>query len=298
MGSRRTLILVAAIVIGAVAAVLVWSYVGGIQDKAYGNAKKVKVFVVKSTVTKGTYGEEAKARKLIVEDQIPAKFFPPNAVRNLDIDLRDKVAISDIAVNQIVTTDMFADPVTVQTTFASRLEKIRGVDQTAISISVNNVRGVAGLLQPGDYVNVMLVKACPDETGDTGAQPLTEQQQGMPCVGRTKGTMMLNNEARYLYQKVQILAIDQTPVAQPGEVRAAAEGGPAAAAPANRGLITVIVPATSAQYLAAADPADIYLTLVPRDYKPVPQASIDPKKPLPAEDDTALTPYGPAGAGK
>ena len=305
MGSRRTLILVAAIAIGAVAAFLVWGYVGGIQDKAYGNAEKVKVFIVKQKVTKGTYGEEAKAQKLIVEDDIPKKFFPPNAIRNLDADLGGKVAVNDLAVNQIVTTDMFADPIAVQTTFADRLEKIRGKDQTAITISVDTIHGVAGLLQPGDYVNVMAVPPC-------GGATANSTDTGTGGTGGTGGTATVDagacsvpggiysNNARYVLQKVQILAIDQTPVAQPGEVTAAAADGTdkPTASTGSRGLITFIVPAETAQVIASIGPANFYLTLVPRDYEPTPQGPIDSTKPLPADDANSLTPYGPDGPGK
>ena len=295
MGSRRTLILVAAIAIGAVAAFLVWGYVGGIQDKAYGNAEKVKVFVVKQAVLKGTYGEEAKAQKLIVEDEIPKKFFPPNAIRNLDADLGGKVAVNELAVNQIVTTDMFADPIAVQTTFADRLEKIRGKDQTAITISVDNIRGVAGLLQPGDYVNVMRSNICEAQAVTEEPAGPDDAEGGDPCAGQQG--VLFGKQARYIYQKVQILAIDQTPVAQPGEVQAAeAEAG--APGVQNRGLITLIVPAKAAQYIASIESTDLYLTLVPRDYEPTPQGPIDMLAPLPAENPTELTPYGPDGPGK
>lgn len=302
MGSRRTLILVAAIATGAIAAFLVWSYVGGIQDKAYGNAEKVTVFVVKKTVAKGTYGEEASAKNLIAKDEIPRKFFPSNAVRDLGTDLRDKVAVNDIAVNQIVTTDMFADPTTVQTTFADRLEKIRGKDQVAITISVDNVRGVANLLQPGDYVNVLVTNTCTgtdtSATGDGAAtgDPVASAVAANRCKGDASTVFVKN--ARYLLQKTQILAIDQTPVARAGEVQAASGSDttePTATTPTNRGLITLIVPAKAAQFIASVDPTSIYLTLVPRDYEPTTQGVIDLSKSLPAEDPSELTPYGPQG---
>ena len=304
MGSRRTLILVAAIAIGAVAAFLVWGYVGGIQNKAYGNAEKVKVFVVKSAIKKGTYGEEAKGQKLIVEDEIPKKFFPPNAIRSLDTDLGGKVAVNDLAVNQIVTNDMFADPISVQTTFADRLEKIRGKDQTAITISVDTIHGVAGLLQPGDYVNVMSVPPCGGATSnstDTGTS--SGGATGAPTVDAGACDVdggIYSNNARYVLQKVQILAIDQTPVAQPGEVTAAASDGTdkPTASTGSRGLITFIVPADTAQEIASIGSANFYLTLVPRDYEPTPQGPIDSTKPLPADDANSLTPYGPDGPGK
>ncbi len=133
MSSRRTLILVAAIVIGALASFLVYGYVSGVQDKAYDDAQRLEVYVVKQTIPKGTYGEEATAAKLIVKDQIPKKFYPPNAIKDPDVDLGGKVAVNDLAVNQVVTTDMFADPATVSSSFSDRLEKINDEDQVAIT---------------------------------------------------------------------------------------------------------------------------------------------------------------------
>src|SRR5688572_16508211 len=120
VGSRRTLILIAAIAVGAIASFLIWNYVGGIEERAEGDAQRVKVFVVKSQIVRGTYGEESRDQDLIVEDDAPQKFVPANAIRSLD-DITGQVAINDLAPNQIVTSDMFAAPEVAQSTFAERL---------------------------------------------------------------------------------------------------------------------------------------------------------------------------------
>ena len=78
MSQRRTLILVAAIVVGALASFLVWNYVGGIQDQAYNDAERVKVYLVAEPIARGTSGNAAQA--LIVEESIPRKFRPANAI--------------------------------------------------------------------------------------------------------------------------------------------------------------------------------------------------------------------------
>lgn len=291
MGSRRTLITIAAVAVGAIAVFLIYGYVGSVKDEAFGEAERVKVFVVKQTVPKGTYGEET-AGGLIVEDEIPKKFFPPNAIRSLD-DIGGKVAIADLAVNQIVTTDMFADPAVVQATFADRLETINDEDQVAITINVDQIRGVAGLLRPGDYVNVMSVTSC--EGGGGGEGVADDQPAGGTATASGTCQKSLANDPRYVYQKAQILAVGQTPVAQPGEVSAASEE--AAAPTGGSGLITLIVPTEAAQYIAAIAPENIYLTLVSRDYEPTPQGPIDGDAGLPAEDSERLTPYGPQGPG-
>lgn len=291
MSSRRTLILVAAVAIGAIASFMVWQYVGSVQDRAYDNAERVKVFVVRNEVVKGTFGEEARAQQTVVEDEIPKKFYPPNAIRDL-ADIEGKQAINNLAANQIVTTDMFADPALVQSSFADRLDKINGKDQVAISFNVDQVAGVAGLLQPGDFVNVMIDSVCLVQ--DPAANP--EGGDGGPqCAG---DTVLFNSQTRILYQKVQILAIGKTPVAQAGEVAAASEDGaaPAPEALGDTGLVTVIVPVESSQYIASVRDR-LYLALVGDDYVPDPSVGpLDPNLPVPAEDPGKLTPYGPEGA--
>ena len=307
VGSRRTLITIAAVLVGALAVFMIYGYVGSVKDEAFGEAERVKVFVVKQGVPKGTYGEETSASGVIAEDEIPKKFWPENAIRSFD-DIAGKVAVGDLAVNQVVTTDMFADPSTVQTTFSDRLEKINGEDQVAISIQVDQVHGVAGLLQPGDFVNIMATRLCPvsnvdgaplsgNSSDSTEATPEGGEGEA-PAEGESACDTLFEEQARYIYQKVQILAIDQTPVQLPGETSSASEEGAAPAEPTvGTGLVTVIVRARAAQYIASLDPAVIYLTLVPRDYEPVPQQGIDWSQPPPAEDPALLTPYGPDGPG-
>lgn len=295
MGSRRTLITIAAVAVGAIAVVLIYGYVGSVRDEAFGDAERVKVFTVKTTVPQGTYGEEAAEKKLIIEDEIPKEFLPSNSIRNFD-DIAGKVAVGELAVNQIVTVDMFADPSVVQSTFSDRLEKIDGKDQVAVSISVDQVRGVAGLLQPGDFINIMATDICEGGlVAGAGGGP-EGAEGGNPCEGLDD--VLFGKQARYIYQKAQVLAVGQTPVAVPGEVASAAEGEEVTAEETgDTGLITFIVPAKAAQYIASLPPENIYLSLVSRDYKPVPQTPIDLTDPLPAEDPNVLTPYGPKGPG-
>jgi Flp pilus assembly protein CpaB len=291
------LILIAAIAVGAIASFLIWNYVGGIEERAEGDAQRVKVFVVKSQIVRGTYGEESRDQELIVEDDAPQKFVPANAIRSLD-DITGQVAINDLAPNQIVTSDMFAAPEVAQSTFAERLEKINNEDQTAITISVDQVRGAAHLLQPGDYVNVMMT---PTPDGSAQGDEAAPEGGGESATAAPSSSGIPQLLARYVYQKAQILAIDQTPVQQAGDAangEGEGEGEEATEAEgeaANRGLVTLIVPAEAAQYIASIQPGQLYLTLVGDDYEPVPQEPIQAGDALPGEDPDQLTPYGPDG---
>lgn len=282
MGSRKTLILVAAIAIGALAAFVLRGYVGGIEDRAAGDVERVSVLRIDENIPRGVFGEEAAAA--ISDDEIPRQFYPANAVTELGR-INGLVAVNDLAANQILVEGMFVDPEVAQSTTSDRLEQINGEDMTAITISVDEVRGVAGLLVPGDFVNIILTDATVSSEGAEGAEGEPQQQQTE------------TRAARYLYQKVKVLYVDQSPVPQPGEVQEVAEDGSVAApAPENKGLLTLLVPAAAAQEIASASPEQLYLTLVAPDYTPVPQQPLAQDAPFPGEDSSLLTPYGPDGA--
>lgn len=284
VSQRRTLILVAAIVIAMVAAFLVYNYVDGVEQNAMGDAKLVPVFVVEAPIARGAAGEAAAGG--IKRSNIPQEFKPANAITSLE-DIAGKVAIGDLAPNQVVVADMFVDrsDPAARKSNSEYLRRIRGEDQVAITISVDQVRGTAGLIEPGDYVSIMLT---------SNSQAPADGQGGQAAQGDSSA--LFTTGARYLFQKAEVLAVDKTFVPQAGQTATA----PADTTDTNngtqqRGLITLIVPARAAQYIGSVAPDRIYLVLVARDYKPVPQTPLNPSDPIPAEDGAQMTPYGPKG---
>jgi pilus assembly protein CpaB len=261
------LILIAAIVVGAIAAFALFNYVQGIEERANNDAELIGVYKVAQDIPKGAPGEQAITDSMIVESDIPREFLPANYTQDLAT-IQGKVALNDLSANQVLVEGMFVDPASALITFSERLQE----GEVAITISVDQVRGVAGLLVPGDEVNILLTGA-----GDPAA---VEGEEAAPY-----------EPARYLYQRVPIIAIGRSAVPQPGETV------DPAAAQAEGGLITFAVPADAAQRIASVDPGSIYLSLVPPDYEAVPLPPIDPNEFLPAEDGNVLTPFGPSGRG-
>ena len=266
MSSRRTLILVGAIVIGLVAVLLVVNYVRGIEDRANNNAKRVDVYVAKTDIPRGTPGDTASSDGSVGVAQIPQEFRPASAITTTD-EIQKKVALFNIPQNTPIVQDMFVDPAQSQISFRERL---KNPEHVAITVSVDEVHGVAGFLVPGDEVNLMVF------------------QDGAADGASTSGA--LKSTARYLYQKVQILAVGQSTLLSPGEQTAET----AAATVTNSGLITFNVPPEAAAYIASAQQAGgLYMSLVADDYVPKPLPPIDPNT-LPGESGQ-LTPYGPQG---
>jgi pilus assembly protein CpaB len=249
VASRRMLILIAAIVVGAVAAVAIYSYVSTVQDRAYDNARLVKVFVVKKDVGKGLPGEQAIDEDFVRSDQIPQKFRPGTALTDLNT-IRGKVALSNLSSGQVVVEGQFVDPRVAQVTFAQRIP----AGQQAITLSFDQIRGVAGLLVPGDKVNMIIC----DPRSVIGTAT-----QGAGCNGRT-----------FLFQNLTILAIGQSAAPQAGEAPTTTVAG---GQTPGSGLITFAVPPLAAEKLAfvggnagsGGGQIDPYLTLVPPDNQPV-----------------------------
>ena len=242
MAARRTVILIAAVVVAAIAAVAVYSYLTTVQDRANKDAKLVKVFVVKKDITKGLPGEQALEEGFIKPDKINVKFRAATALTDVNV-IRGRVALTNLAANQVVVDGQFVDPRVATVSSAQRIP----TGNVAITIQVDQVRGVANLVQPGDRVN-MLVSI---HTG-------TEE---------------------YLYQNVPVLFVGSQAAPQPGETTATTT--PDTATNQGSGLITVAVSPVAAQRIAFVSSggesgSSIYLTLVPPDNVALQRSQIPP----------------------
>ena len=281
------MILIAAIAVGCIAAFVVLKYVNGIEDREAGNNERVPVLVVRADIAQGTPGEQAVEQQMIVEDEIAREFLPATRITDLD-QIAGKIALNNLAANQVLVDGMFVDPAeTSVSPITQRLEE----NHVAYTISVDEVNGVAGLLVPGDLVD-MFVMGGAEGAGEEGAEEGSEAE-GL-------GT------ARLLYHQVRILAIGTETAPTAGEEAAAAgaEGtDPAAAAPGGgSGLLTLDLPLDAAQLIASLNGAPISLALTGPDYEavPLPPITASELEVLPGETDArtrfgTLTPYGPDG---
>lgn len=232
MGAKRTLIVAGAVIAAALAAFANYAYLSSVQDRAYDNAERLRVFVVGKDIPKGLPGEQALQEEFVKPDEIPREFRPGTAITDLAT-IRGKVAITNLSVGQVVVDGMFVDPKVAQITFAQRIP----AGQVAITVSVDQVRGVAGLLVPGDKVNLLV--------SDGGSQ-------------------------RFLYQNVNIIAIGTSAAPQAGESTVAAN-------PGSGLITFAVPPQSAARIALAAQGAGLYLTLVPPDNPAVAIEPVSPE---------------------
>ena len=233
MGNRRTVIIIAALVVALIAGIATYSYLDTTQERANKDARLVEVYKVKKDIPKGFSGDQAIAEEFIELDEIPEKFRPLTSVTDINT-IKGRVSLTSLSANQVVVDGQFVDPRIEQVTFSERIPQ----GQVAITLSFDQLRGVAGLLVPGDKVNMII----PDPR---------------------------DGKQRFLFQNVNIIAIGGVAAPQAGETVAAANPG--------SNLITFAVPPLAAEKLVVAG-ASAYLTLVAPDNQPVSVPSVGPNE--------------------
>jgi pilus assembly protein CpaB len=185
-------------------------------------------------------GDEALSGDFIKIDMIQQKFRPSTALSAPD-SIKGKVALTDLAANQVLVDGQFVEPRVAQLTNAQRISK----GHVAVTVSVDPIHGVAGLLVPGDKVNILVKQA------DT---------------------------MRYLYQNVNVLFIGTQAAPQPGETAAPTN-------PGSSLITFDVPADAAARITLASQKAEggLYLALVPPDNPAAQIAPVDAKSLYPAE---------------
>lgn len=301
MNSRRTIILVVAIAMAGLAAMGLLIYVRGIEENVYAGRELVTVWVAEGEIPKGASGTGLAERGLIIEKQIPAEFAPDTAIAAPGEEIVGLVAVNNIPAEQALVKGMFAAPTVVATGVTDRLEERttdnedeRRKDMTTYTFSVGQASAVAGLLEPGDFVNIMTRYAVPTLGSEEEEAPAGEEGTEQVVApsnddgGRNTLPGVYRHDAAVVYQKAEVLAIGT-------QLPATLDDSDSAEGAATAGMITLAVPPDVAQILYALD--DFYLTLVSPDYEPWPLPPLDLTTPLlPGEQCQLLTPYGPPQA--
>jgi pilus assembly protein CpaB len=238
MGSKRSMILIAALLIGGVAAFALYNYVNGVEDKALQGTEQVTVYWVQVPISANTLGDQVIGTKMIVSKQVPASVRPPTAITDLTT-IRGKVAKTDLAIGQIIVPGMFVDQTQAASTWTERLP----VDRVAIQVSLDQIRGLVGMLQPGDHVSALVQDKC-----DAGASDAL-------CKGAVGPVI------RHLYSNLEVLNIGTGLASTPtGDSKTEA-------APVASPIITFSVPFDAATRIAEASDR-LWLVLEPKDFVP------------------------------
>jgi pilus assembly protein CpaB len=184
MTSKRTVVVAVAVAVGVVASVLSYVFLNNAQNNAYHNAKLVNAYVIAKPIPRTLSGADAANGGYLQQKKIPAEFRPASAVTRLS-SIRDEAANTNLPVGEVVVAGMFVSPESIASVAAETVPQ----GDVAISVSVDQVHAVAGLVQPGDKVDILV-----DING---------------------------NQETTLYQQVPVLAVGTTLVRTPGTASSA-----------------------------------------------------------------------------
>jgi len=299
VSSRKTLILIAAIGVGVFAGIALLNYVRGIERDVYDDAQPVEVLIATSDIPAGT--DVADAFASIEVTEVPLKIRPATFISPANTDpITGLVARGDIPRNQIIVAGLFVDPTVITQTLRDKIPP----GNVAVSVEIDTTNAVGGYLQPGDEVNIMVNHGGDCAEGDPETEEALTEELAEEIAFAEAGEnnafggiitaevyCTYTQPARYLYQRVEILAIGARQQLQTGDASNAAlipQGG----------TITFIVPNEAAQLITSVDPSSIYLTLLPEDYVLEPLPALTAELMLnrtPAEISGCGTPYGPDG---
>lgn len=243
MRNWRVLTAVLAVVLAVVAGVLAWQYLSDADERASEDFELVPVVRAAADIPEGTTGAEASSQGFLEDFEIPSNAVPPKAI-GTPADLEGLVAAATISSGQIITTDSFVNPIELR-----GLSQVIDETKQAISLSVDQTRGVGGFIVPNDLVNVLVT---------VDVEPLispVDLATGEPVEGADQAL----TTTAYLLSGVKVLAVGSTTVTSVND-ETDEEG--------STGVITLEVDAEQAEQIAHASSAgSVYLSLNPTGFE-------------------------------
>jgi pilus assembly protein CpaB len=237
--SKRTIALVVAVVLAAVATVALVSYVRGYEDRVQRNQELVQVFVAKDVIPKGTTGDVAIERALINQINVPREARADDAITSLD-QIKGDVADATIFKGEQILGTRFVPPGRVSADVLTVPP-----NRVAMSMEVGVPPGVSQFIQIGDHITILAQFTFSARSGGTESR-LT----------------------KVLLHDIEVLQIGKLVRAAPTEGQPATQS---VTVPDGNVLLTLALSMPQAEKLTnAIFNGRLYLTLLPKTGKPSP----------------------------
>lgn len=183
--SRRTIALILAVALAALATIALISYINGLEDDALAGTQPVEVFVAKEDIPPGVSGDTASQQGLIERVQVPAKVAPEGAITSLQ-EVSGKVAAVAIFKDEIIVGQRFVAP-------GAAVKGVLPIPQGkhAVSVQVGLPPGVAGFIQPGDKITLVI----------------GYNQRVVDRLGKQVDARLDGPQVKFLLQNIDVLAV-------------------------------------------------------------------------------------------
>lgn len=159
----KVIIIVIALALGGVAAALAARYVTSARTEVASGSKPVEVLVAQEDIPRGLSSEELVAKKMITIEKVPQRFVAAGAISSARA-IEGQVLSAPLSQGEQVTASRFAVPSAAGLAYSIPREQI------AIAIPVDEVKGISGLVRPGDHVAVFATFA----PGPNGEENVTK----------------------------------------------------------------------------------------------------------------------------
>lgn len=143
----KIMILVVALVLAGAAAALAVSYLNGARSTIASESEPIGVLVAQDNLPRGLSIEELTQRGLVKIEQVPRRFVSADAVSSSAI-VEGQVLAVPLSTGEQLTKNRFQFPSQAGLSYTVPLGYI------ALTVPVDEVSGVAGLIKPGDLVMV------------------------------------------------------------------------------------------------------------------------------------------------
>lgn len=199
--NRRVIGLVTAIVLAAVAAAAIFQYVRTADQRAAEQFEFVSVFVANGQIAAGTAASEAISQGLIERTEIVSEAVVPGAIGSLD-QIQGQVAVATIYDGEQIITAKFGEVVESR---ADRIEVPEGLE--AVSFQLNVLPGVAGYVEPGDYISVVALIAGQGDADAPEPEPSFDAEGNL--IEAPPALADASFRAQYLVQSMLVLQVGQ-----------------------------------------------------------------------------------------
>lgn len=169
---RRTVLLIAALVVAALGTALVFMYANRAEDAALQGQAPVEVLVASAGIPAGTAGSAISQAGSTELKKLPAASVPAGALSDLTPVL-DEVTLQSVFPGQVLLQPMFG----TQQQSSGGLTLPKGT--MGVSVQLGDPQRVAGFVQPGSEVAIFVTAATPGSARDLST---TQTQVLLPRV--------------------------------------------------------------------------------------------------------------------
>lgn len=174
----KLLVVAVALVLGAAAAFATFGYLSAIRKQAEAGSRMTEVLVAREDIPRGSYADDLLKSGAIQRVQVPQRYVAAGAISSVR-SVADRILAVPVSKGEMLTAQRFQYP--SEAGLAFNVPK----DFVAVTVPVDEARGLAGLVKVGDRVAVV---ATIDPKTDSGEQTrITIPGAKVLAVGRSTG---------------------------------------------------------------------------------------------------------------